>query len=74
MATAGLADIQSYSWGHTEKDPPGATSWQSPPDSTDKLTVNKGPGVVPTQALELVSHSNMHKRPPVKQGTCLKIF
>ena len=54
MATAGLADIQSYNWGRTEKDPHGATGWRSPPDPTGKLTVDKGPGVVPAQALELV--------------------
>ena len=53
--------------------PLGATGWESPPDSTDKLIVDKGPGVVPAQALEMVSHSSLHKRPPVKQGTCLKI-
>ena len=57
---------QNCSWGRTEKGPQIATGWRSPPDSTDKLTVDKGPGVVPAQALELVSHSSMHKHPPVK--------
>ena len=51
MATAGLADIQSYSWGRTEKDPPGATGWRSLSDSTDKQTVVKDQIVVPALAL-----------------------
>ena len=50
-STAGLADIQSCSWGRTEKDPPGATGWQSPPDSTDKQTAGEDQIVVPTMAL-----------------------
>ena len=32
-ARAGLADIQSYSWGRTEMKPRVATGWQPPPDS-----------------------------------------
>ena len=36
MATAGLADIQSNSWGRTMKKPRIATGWQSPPDPTGK--------------------------------------
>ena len=51
MATAGLVDIQSYSWGRTEKDPPGATGWQSPPDSTDKQTAGEDQIMVPALAL-----------------------
>ena len=47
MATAGLGDIQSYSWGRTEKDPPGATGWRSLPDSIDKQTAGEGQIVVP---------------------------
>ena len=37
-----------------EECPLDATGWQSPQDSTDKLIVDKGLGVVPTQALELM--------------------
>ena len=73
MATAGLADIRSCNWGRTEEDPRGATGWRSPPDPTDKQTTDKGQGVTQAQALELVSGSSMHKRPPAKRGTCLKI-
>ena len=51
MATAGLADIQSYSWVRTEKDPPSATGWQSPPDSTDKQTAGEDQIVVPALAM-----------------------
>ena len=51
MATAGLADIQSNSWGRTEKDPPSATGWQSPPDSTDKQTVGEDQIMVSALAL-----------------------
>ena len=51
MATAGLADTQSNSWGHTEKDPPGAIDWQSLPDSTDKQTSGEDQIVVPPLAL-----------------------
>ena len=66
MAMAVLADIQSNSWGRTEENPPGATGWRSLSDSTDKLIVDKGLGVVPTQALELVSGPGMRKRPPAR--------
>ena len=51
MATAGLADIQSNSWGRTEKNPPGATAWRSLPDSTDKQTAGEEQIVVPALAL-----------------------
>ena len=51
MATAGLADIQSYSWGRTEKEPRVATVWQSPPDPIGKQTVVKDQIVVPALAL-----------------------
>ena len=44
----------------------GATGWRSPPDPTDKRTVDKGQVVVPAQALELVSGSDMRKRPPAR--------
>ena len=57
---------QNCSWGRTEKGPQIATGWRSPLDSTDKQTVDKGQVVVPTQALELVSGSSMHKRPPAR--------
>ena len=51
MATAGLADIQSYSWGGTEKDPPGATGWLCLPDTTDKQTASEDQIVVLALAL-----------------------
>ena len=51
MATAGLEDIQSYSWGRIEKDPPGATGWRSLLDSTDKQTAGEDQIVVLTLAL-----------------------
>ena len=53
-ATAGLTDIQSCSWGRTEKDPRGATSWQSPPDPTGKQTDGEDQVVALALALELV--------------------
>ena len=57
---------RSYSLRCTEEGPQGATGWRSPPDPTDKQTVDKGQVVAPAQALELVSGSSMHKRPPAK--------
>ena len=51
MATAGLPDIQSYSWGRTEMKPRVATSWPSPPDLTGKQTGVKEQIVVPDLAL-----------------------
>ena len=51
MATAGLVDIQSNSWGRTEKEPRVAIGWQSPPDPTGKHTVMKEQIVVPDLAL-----------------------
>ena len=51
MATAGLADIQSYSWGRTVMGPRVATGWQSPPDPTGKQTIVKEQIVVPALAL-----------------------
>ena len=53
MAMAGLADIHSNSWGHTEKKPRIATGWQSPPDPTGNQTVVEDQIVVPTLALSL---------------------
>ena len=50
MATAGLADIQSCSWGRTKMEPRVATDWQSPPDPTGKQTVVKEQIVVPDLA------------------------
>ena len=47
----------------TEECPLGATGWRSPPDPTDKQTVDKGQVVAQAQALELVSGSSMHKWP-----------
>ena len=55
MATAGLADIQSYSWGRTEKKKPLiATGWQSSPDPTGNQTVMEDQIVVPALALRLM--------------------
>ena len=51
MAMAGLADIQSNSWGRTEKNPPGATGWRSLTDSTDKQTAGEDQIVVLALAL-----------------------
>ena len=39
----------------------------------DKQTDGEDQVVAPAQALELMSDSGMHERPPAKQGTCLKI-
>ena len=70
MATAGLADIQSYSWDRTLMDPPDATSWRSLPDSTDKQTAGEDQIVVPALALYLVWGLGRHEWPPAEQGTC----
>ena len=51
MATDGLADIQSYSWGCTVKKPQIAIGWQSPPDPTGNQTVMEDQIVVPDLAL-----------------------
>ena len=51
MATAGLADIQSNSWGRSEKNPPGAIGWRSLLDSTNKQTAGEDQIVVPALAL-----------------------
>ena len=61
MATAGLADIQSNSWGHIGKNPPGATGWRSLTDSTDKQTAGEDQIVVLAQALGIVFAPSMHK-------------
>ena len=51
MATAGLADIQSNSWGHTAKEKTLiAAGWQSSPDPTGKMMLDKGPVQLPAQA------------------------
>ena len=62
---------QSYFLWRTEECHLSTTGWQSPLDPTDKQTIDKGQGVAPAQALELVSGSSMHERPPEKRGTCL---
>ena len=49
-----------------EECPWDATGWRSPPDPTDKQTVDKGQVVAPAQALGLVSASSMHKWPRVR--------
>ena len=51
MATAGLADIQSNSWGRTMKKPQIATGWQSHPDPTGNQTVVEDQIVVLALAL-----------------------
>ena len=51
MATAGLADIQSNSWGHTAKKPRIATGWQSSPGPTDNQTIMEDQIVIPALAL-----------------------
>ena len=54
MATAGLADIHSNSWGRTEKKKSLiATGWPSSPDPTSNLTVVEDQLVVPALALAL---------------------
>ena len=45
-----MAMAQSCPLRCTEECPLGATSWQSPPDPTDKQTADKGQGVAPAQA------------------------
>ena len=62
---------QSCSSGRTEKGPRVSTGWRSPPDPTNKQTDSEDQIVAP--ALELISGSGMPKRPPAKQGMCLKI-
>ena len=57
---------QSYSLRCTKEGPQGATGWRSPPDPTDKQTVDKGQVVAHDQALGLVSASSMHKWPRVR--------
>ena len=54
---------RSYSLRCTEEGPEGATGWRSPPDPTDKQTIDKGQVVAQAQALELDSSSIMHKWP-----------
>ena len=49
-----------------EECPLGATGSQSPPDPTDKQTIDNGQGMALALALELVSGSSMHKRPTAK--------
>ena len=46
---------QSYSLWCTQECHLSATGWRSPPDSTDKQTVDKGQVVAQAQALGLVS-------------------
>ena len=55
---------QSCSLRCTEEGPQGATGWRSPPDPTNKQTVDKGRVVA--QALELMSGSGTHAWPPAK--------
>ena len=57
---------QNYSRGRTEKGPQVATGWRSPPDPTDKLTVDKGQVLAQAQALEQVSRSSTREWPPAR--------
>ena len=68
-----MAMAQSCPFWCTEECPLGATGWRSPPDPTNKQSVDKGQGVAPARALELVLGSGRHEWPPAGQGTCLKI-
>ena len=43
-----------------------ATGWQSPPDPTDNMMVDKGQVLAQAYALGLVSASSMHKWPWVR--------
>ena len=55
MATAGLADIHSNSWGRTAmKKTLIATGWQSSPDPNGNYIVMEDQLVVPTLALWLM--------------------
>ena len=64
---------QSCSWSCTEECHLSTTGWLSPPDPTDKRTVDKGQVVVPVQALEMMSGPSTHKRPPARRGKCLQL-
>ena len=58
MATAGLVDIQSNSWGRTAKKKTLiATGWQSSSDPTGNQTVVEDQIVVPALALLLMQGS-----------------
>ena len=74
MATVGLADIHSNSWGRTEKKKTMiATGWQSSQDPTDNQTIVEDQLVVPTLALWLMQGSGRREQPPTEQGTGLQI-
>ena len=67
-----MATAQSFPLRCTEECPLGATGWRSPPDPTDKLAVDKGPGVVPAQALERMSGLNERTPLPARQCNYLQ--
>ena len=74
IATDGLADIHSYSWGRTEmKKPLIATGWQSSLDPNSNQTVVEDQLVVPTLALWLMQGSDRREQPLMEQGTGLQI-
>ena len=74
IATDGLANIHSNSWGRTAKKKTLiATSWQSSPDPTGNQTVVEDHLVVPTLALWLMQGSGRREQPLTEQGTCLQI-
>ena len=71
MATAGLADIRSRSWGRTEmKKTLISTGWQSSPDPTCNQTVVEAQIVVPTPGL--VQGSGRLEGPPTERDTDLQ--
>ena len=49
------------------------TGWRSPSGPTDKRTVDKGPVVVPAQALELMSGLGARTWPTVRRGNGLQL-
>ena len=50
-----------------------ATGWRSTPDPTDKMMDDKGPVVIPAQALALMSGLDAHKQPPARRGNGLQL-
>ena len=73
MATVGLADIHSNSWGRSAKKKTLiATGWQSSLDPTGNQTVVEDQIVVPTLALGVMQGSGRREQPSTKQGTCLQ--
>ena len=57
----------------TEECHQGTTGWRFVPDPTDKMMDDKGPVVVPAQALELMSNLGACKQPPAREGNDLQL-